>query len=315
LAEAAPALRRSVVLLPAPESLRGGLAAAPRLAQVLGRGDLLDPGKPGRDEQLHRHFRVLPRRLPVAPLTRCLDADDAQLGAWLRCDPAHVRADMATARLVAFGEALQLDAEEATSLIAPLRPLFGDSNAPISAPHPSRWYASIAEARALPSMASPDEVLGADLLACLPAGQEGLRWRQLWNEAQVILHQHPVNARRVAAGKLPVNSLWFWGGGTLPDSVECSSRAFLSTDPLVQALAARAGVPKADPAGAWQDGVLIDLCRLRDVAEIEQQVLPEAMTVLASATLDAVDLDFADGRVWRLRHGQRWRFWRRAIRQ
>jgi hypothetical protein len=36
---------------------------------------------------------------------------------------------------------------------------------------------------------------------------------------QVILHQHPVNAERRARGLPPVNSLWLWGGGPLPQRV------------------------------------------------------------------------------------------------
>ena len=36
------------------------------------------------------------------------------------------------------------------------------------------------------------------------------------NEAQMILHTHPVNAEREARGMPAVNSVWLWGGGTLP---------------------------------------------------------------------------------------------------
>src|SRR3546814_7983843 len=38
------------------------------------------------------------------------------------------------------------------------------------------------------------------------------RWRSLLSEAQVVLHNHPWNARREQSGLPPVNSLWFWGG-------------------------------------------------------------------------------------------------------
>src|SRR3546814_15930088 len=74
------------------------------------------------------------------------------------------------------------------------------------------------------------------------------RWRSLLNEAQIILHNHPWNARRAAAGKPPVNSLWFWGGGMLPDSVATHQGQVASDDVLLQALASNAGmIPLALP--------------------------------------------------------------------
>ena len=77
----------------------------------------------------------------------------------------------------------------------------------------------------LPAFAAPDEALGDDLFDA-PARQapEGRRWRALLSEAQVVLHNHPLNAQRVAAGLAPVNSLWFWGAGALPDHVRTPLR-------------------------------------------------------------------------------------------
>ena len=82
-----------------------------------------------------------------------------------------------------------------------LRPLFGDSGMPIDAPRPARWYLRLMREAKLPSMASPEEALGADLFDHLPEGQEGRRWRALLSEAQVALHQHPLNAQRAGGGQ------------------------------------------------------------------------------------------------------------------
>ncbi|MBB5204281.1 hypothetical protein HNQ51_001595 [Inhella inkyongensis] len=41
------------------------------------------------------------------------------------------------------------------------------------------------------------------------------RWlRRLQNEAQMLLHDHPVNQAREAQGRLRVNSVWLWGSGS-----------------------------------------------------------------------------------------------------
>lgn len=306
-------LRSASVLLPALDALRGGLDTSPRLARALGRADALDNANAGREAQLLRHLRVLPTRVPAAPLTRLLDAADAGLGAWVRCDPAHVRADMSTARMLAVGPALGLDLKEAQALIAPLRPLFGDFGMPISAPHADRWYVHLADPPSLPAMVPPEIALGRDLLECLPPGPQGARWRQLWNEAQVVLHNHEINHRRMAEGKPPVNSLWFWGGGSLPDSAHSDASGVLTMDPVLRGLARLAELPELPPGEAWKPGALIDLGHLRDAADLEGGILDEALGALRGG-LDEVLLDFANGRRWLLRAGQRWRFWRRPLR-
>jgi hypothetical protein len=60
------------------------LTAAPALSRRLARADALPAGKEGREAQLLRVFEVLPRRIPIAPITRQLDAGDGAYGAWLR---------------------------------------------------------------------------------------------------------------------------------------------------------------------------------------------------------------------------------------
>ena len=305
------------ILLPALIRLRGGLAAAPQLARWLGCADALAPGKPGRDEQLLRHFDVRPRTLPDAPISRELDVGDGGYGAWLRCDPTYVRADLTTVRMLAYGDGLELTPDEAQALIAPLKPLFGDAGMPISAPLAQRWYLMLPADARLPVFSRPDEVLGDDLGAHLPEGPEGRRWRHLLNEAQVLLHQHPHNAERVAAGKAAVNSLWFFGGGRLPTQVKTGAARVASGDLLIQGLCRLAGVECIAPAGLQQalaDCELIDLRRARDIAELEGELLPALLQCLARRERTAVRLDFADGHGFELRREQRWRWLRRPLR-
>ena len=119
-----------------------------------------------------------------------------------------------------------------------------------------------------------------------------------------MLHNHPVNAARIAAGKLPANSLCFWGAGRLPDHVRARLRGVESDEATLASLAALA---QAHPQSG--EGRLIDLRAARDWAVVEA-MLPGA---LAEAGERGVVLDFADGAAWWLRPGQRWRFWRRPL--
>lgn len=294
--DAAPAI---ALLLPERRRL-GRLPAGGALARRLGRGDRLPDAEPGERAQLLRWFELLPRGWPAAAITRARDAGDATLHAWLRADPAHVRPDMTGARVLAIGD-LGLSAEEAASLLEPLRPLFGDAGFPISAPHPARWYLALPREARLPAFSPPEAVLGDDLAAHLPEGPEGRRWRALLNEAQILLHHHPVNAARLAAGRLPVNSLCFWGFGVLPDRVQARVAEVAGEEALLASLAA---LSEPGPGGA-----LHDLRALRGIEALETAV----ESALENARGGELRLDFADGAAWSLRAGQRWRVWRRPL--
>ena len=311
-AAAATSARPAVTfLLPSRERLEG---AAPVFERMLARGDRARAGD-GDEAQVLRVFDLLPRGLPIAALTRQYDRGDAAHHTWLRADPAHVRADLGAGRLLACGD-LGLTEDEVEALLQPLKPLFGDDGCPISAGAPSRWYLMLPREARLPPFAPPGRALGDDIYEHLPAGDLGRRWRRLLSEAQVILHNHPLNAERAAAGKPAVNSLWFWGGGILPDHVRCQAGSICSDDLLFAALAQAAHVPSREvpssfAAAAAEPGALVDLRRWRSAATLEQDWLLPALA-LARRARRPLRLDFADGLLIDYRHAHRWRFWRRA---
>lgn len=310
----------ATLLLPARARLDG-----PRLsdavAGALGRADRLPSAGAGERAQLLRHFDLLPRGWPVAALTRTLDAGDAGLAAWLRADPAYVRPDINGARLLGCGEALRLDRRDIEAFLPALRPLFGDAGFPLDAPDPHRWYLRLPPGARLPAFASPADALGADLLDQWPgagddASPEARRWRALMSEAQVVLHNHPHNATRIASGRAPVNSLWFWGAGMLPDHVASGARAVASDDVLVRALGNLAGLVVADgPQGfaAPETDTLFDLRTARDPRQLHDAWLAPAVHALRGRRLGGLRLDFEDGTRLALSPAHRWRFWRRPL--
>lgn len=291
------------------------------IAHALGRGDRAPTRETGDRAQLLRHFDLLPRGWPVAALTRQLDADDAYLSAWVRADPVYVRPDINGARLLAHGEGMQLGVEDAEALLPALRPLFGDTGFPIDAPSPQRWYLQLPREVRLPAFAEPADALGADLFEHLPgidqgASPEGRRWRALLSEAQVVLHNHPWNAQRSAAGKPPVNSLWFWGGGVLPDHVGSAQREVYSDDDLLRSLSLAAKVPGASLPGRFvttEEDALFDLRRVRDVAVLSRDWLQPAVAVLQRGALECLRLDAGDGSGVVLERRHRWRIWRKPL--
>lgn len=298
---------RLVLLLPERRRF-GGQALSKDVAMALGRADAVPLQSPGERAQLLRHFDLLPRAWPMAAITRQGDRGDAGGQGWLRADPVFIRPEMMGARLMAWGN-LGLSADEAESFLEPLRPVFGDAGFPISATDPERWYLALPADTRLPEFPLPMDALGGDMLAFLPEGNEARRWRSLANEAQVILHNHPRNQARLSAGLPPVNSLWFWGGGRLPDSVRCDYASVTGAGDEMLALAKLAGC-RLLPTETGS--TLADLRRLRDWPEVELAHLLPGLAKL-NRRYSSVLLDFADGAGFRLEASQRWRLFRRPI--
>jgi len=303
----------NLTLLLPPASRFAGIALPATLAKALGRADRATL-EAGRQAQLARQFQLLPNRWAEAALTRVVDTDeaDARLSGWLRADPAYIRPDINGARLLGIGDALGIEQADVEALLPALRPLFGDAGFTLDAPTPSRWYLRLPREAKLPAFASPDDALGDDVFEHIVDGPEARRWRVLASEAQVTLHNHPRNAQRIAAGKVPINSLWFWGGGLLPDSIASGFPTVFSDDVLLHGIA-RIGKLDAMPmkdATLDIDDALVDLRAVRDPrAVVESWLAPVAASV---STREAV-FDFADGQVFTLRANQRWRFWRKPL--
>jgi len=198
-------------------------------------------------------------------------------------------------------------------LLPALKPLFGDAGMLLDAPDPARWYLRLPPEAKLPVFAPVNDVLGDDLFAHLPEGEAGRRWRALLSEAQVLLHNHPWNAQRVAQGKPPVNSLWFWGGGVLPDFVRTGFRQVKGNDVLLQSLAHAAGVEPVHASGEGGVDALIDLRHLRNLDLLCRDALQPLLDALHKRELDVLTLDFEDGALFALRREQRWRLWRRPM--
>ena len=309
-------MHRLTLLLSARSRFRGQ-PLPQELGRLLARADRIPDATAGSKPQLQRHFDVIPRPCPEAPITRMLDAHDAIHNAWLRADPAYVQADISGGRMLACGD-LELSAADCQALLVPLRPLFGDEGFPISAPVPQRWYLMMPLESRFPEFSPPEAALGDDLETHLPTGEGALRWRRLLNEAQVILHNHPLNAQRIAQGKPPVNSLWFWGGGVLPSSVRCDDAAVYGDELLLRGLCELSKTPLHPLPAAYssklrEGDALVDLRQAKTLGLLANDwILPAAAALRGE---DRLRLDFADGAGWTIARPQRWRFWRRALAQ
>ncbi len=301
-------------LLPPQAQLAGRLS--PPLAVMLGRSDVIPATDSGERSQLLRYFDLQPHGWPVAALTRQSDVGDAAQSAWLRADPAWIRPDINGARLFACGEALQLTQADVDAVLPAVQELFGDAGFLIDAPVPSRWYVRLPHDTTLPEFAEPTDALGAELFDYLPRQDDTRRWSTLLSEVQVVLHNHPWSARRKAAGKPPLNSLWFWGGGVLPEHVSAKVHAVETSDSLLRALAMASSTKVTVLPAAWvapQCDTLVDLRAVRDLEMLMQDWLLPATVALRRRVVQQVQLDFSDGSGYRLARQHSWRFFRKPL--
>jgi hypothetical protein len=107
---------------------------------------------------------------------------------------------------------------------------------------PARWYVRLEKA---PDMQTTPAAAARGLAIDekLPSGPDAMRFHALMNEAQMLLHEHPVNAGREARGELALNSIWFWGGGVIDASKARPFSTVVGDDPLTRGLALAAGIP------------------------------------------------------------------------
>jgi hypothetical protein len=306
------------LLLPALPALRGDWPLA--LSKALGRADRPSRGEAGERAQLLRHFNLVPRGWAVAALTRQVDVGDAGTSAWVRADPAWVRPEMTGARLFACSEGVGVEQADVDAFLPALQPLFGDAGFALDAPVPSRWYLRVPRETPLPAFVDPSEALGTDVFAHLSgeAGDSGTsrRWRALLNDAQIVLHNHPRNARRVASGRPPINSLWFWGGGALPDRVASAYAEAQTSDATLHSLSAAAGMSTQPLAGQFSPPTvptLIDLRSSRSMDAVASGWILPAIRSLGEGRVESVLLDLEDGARFLLLRSHRWRVWRKPL--
>jgi 2,3-bisphosphoglycerate-independent phosphoglycerate mutase len=110
----------------------------------------------------------------------------------------------------------EISTEESVQLIADLAKLF---NAPDLQLYPGISYRHcliLNHAQIGSELTPPHDITGKPVKGHLPGGRYGERLLELQKRSYELLSQHPVNLARIAAGKKPANSCWFWGEGTKP---------------------------------------------------------------------------------------------------
>lgn len=316
--------------------------ALPAFATLLGRGRLTRwPAAQGQSAQdWLAHQLGLPSPLPAAAL-RGFALGAAVTGhQWLCLDPVHLRFE-STRLIVDDPQRLALTSAEAAQLAVSLAPTFA-AFGELQILTPQHWNLRLAPGSAvLPTPPTPPTPALPDMIARaaqpLPSGAAWSAWRQAINEAQMILHTHPVNQARETAGQPTVNSLWPWGAGALPQSASNNDAELWSSDLIARGAAQLLNMTTAplpasgfEPARFAQPGTqttiaIIDIlgqpARMGDAESWREQLLrlendwlapihaalrrgqPDHLRLIAPGESVSFELNF--------RRRDVWKFWRK----
>ena len=177
---------------------------------------------------------------PIAPCSLLADGGEPGAHYWLRADPVHLRLEGGHLMLADSG-AFALSQQEAERIADSLNAHFAGDGLAFLALRPQRWYLGMQQAPALQTTPLA-QAAGRSIEALLPRGADAALWHARLNEIQMLLHGHAVNEQREAAGAPVINSLWLWGGGSLPTGLPAACNAVWSRDPFAAGLAQAARV-------------------------------------------------------------------------
>lgn len=268
------------------EDLRALAAALPPEARFPALERVLSRGRKHRSVSAspnHLRFDLFgiepPEHLPVAALTHLSFHGELPPGPeyWLRADPVSLRADMTRVFMTACGFA-DYDASERDGVGKVLAYALSSVGIELPAMSGDCWCFPLLQP--LPFAFTPlHAALGIDLAEVLPAHPEAASWKRVLTEIQVELHQGEINSGRRAEGRPEVNSVWFWGGGRLPENVGRCFDSVCSNDPVSRGLAllSDSELRSRDEAPGGTGRVLVDWTvttadPVREAAALEQAI-------------------------------------------
>ena len=212
----------------------------PHLERWLARADISRDAGMGAEGWLARRFGM--QQAAVAPVTLAVD-EAPQPGQWLRADPVYARVERDTF-ILHPAAILAITPDEARALVASLRDLFASDGLEFRVPRPDRWYVRV-PAGELPVTTPLSEAIGHDVFGRLPRGAGRINWPSAITEIQMLFATHPVNLAREADRRPPINGVWFWGGGVLPQGLVSPYGRVYADEPFASGLAHLSSTPLA----------------------------------------------------------------------
>lgn len=265
--------------------------------------------------------RALLERFPAGPCVRAAWTDARPVGTWACAAPVHLLTALDHLQLAA-PVPLPLEPDESANVVAELNAQLAHRGFVLEEVAGRGWLCRCPDDLDCHAV-EPAHAVGGNLRELMPTGRDASRVRAWMNEAQMVLHEHPVNLRRGERGVPAVNSVWLWGFGSA-GAVQRPPEGVLLTDDdwltgLAALLGADAGTANGFAAALAGDSATIRLGLANAAAPdgasalsaLERHVFAPARAALASGTLHEASflLGTATFDVTAL---ARWQFWRRS---
>ncbi len=269
--------------------------------------------------------------LAVAPVSYFGMVECKPRGWCMSIDPVSLDPRRSQLFLIA-GEPLSVTVDEAEALISCINEACVPREWRAETLASDYWYLTVDEDPDI--VTTPlSAVFGEDIDALLPRGSGAAVWQAWMNEVQMVLHQSPVNQIRDAQGRYPINSVWPWGAGRLPDVPKQKWATVWSNEPVTRGLAKLSaatlqsvptGAPQVINASAAGPGLVVlgdGWSRLRrsspdtaltDLATLENDWWPPLWQALKCGDLSTLSIIDPDSGVFEVHSRDAKRWWARA---
>jgi hypothetical protein len=172
---------------------------------------------------------------PLSALGDDVDPSAVREGYWLQAEPVHFAAGLDRLTYLPLTGPAAVTAAERRALMPILSEHLQDSPLRLLSGASGQWFMHSHRVLDL-HVASPDAAAANELDAVMPSGKDAREVRRVMTECQMLLHDHPVNEARQRRQLPPINALWPWGGGVLPQATSRSLPAMFSDDSFVHGL-------------------------------------------------------------------------------
>jgi len=295
----------------------------PTLARLAGRGSVAPRVLDARADSLHTavldalNLRSAAEKYPSAAVMRTASTNERPAGFWLRMQPMHFIAGLDRITTVVLRGAGRMTAAERSSL----DPVFAEHLQPAGLElHAAddEWLLRSASPLNLQTV-TPEFAAANPLAEILPRGADAGPIRRLMTEMQMLLHEHPVNARREARGAPPINAVWVHGEGILSDLSSVSLPAGYGEDPFLRGIYRLhdqvAGAKPADAKSllAQLRGPTVAVIDAPDLDALESQWLAPLARALLSGAISKLTLMFDAWQV-SVERADMFKLWRRERR-
>jgi len=179
---------------------------------------------------------------PIAPIAAQADGLIAGDAYWLRADPVHLLLQRDSFSL-SEPVPLLVTHDHAEMVIAALNRHFSQDGMMFFIGRSGAWYLRLNK---IPEIQTtlPSAALDRNIYQFMPQGADASVWLSYLNEIQMLLHDHPVNIQRESGHQAAINSVWFSGGGVMPQPLppENDIDQFVASSPLYHGLAQWSGL-------------------------------------------------------------------------